>query len=362
MSTSSSTRLRLGVLVAAVSVGLVGCGNDSQPGSSTSLWPEAREAVRSVRPQPDVPELRFPGWLRGSKAFDLAPFEPTQVKQLHVEEGQAVAAGTLLATLYAPAALEAVAQAEAKVAESNAEVSLAEANVSRQRPLAERQLIARQAFDETIRNAELARQRLRDARAKLASAQIRISDTQLVAPEQGVVARIYRREGSFAGVGDSVLRFEGIGEIIGEFRVPERHAQPLRPGQAVIVHGVDKAISVTGRIREVAAPTQQDAGLRVVSVALDGRSEALGGGRAELELEEDAGPLWKVTYQAVQHDPNGKAYVMLRAADPKGMRAITVEVVGMRDQYVVVRGPLTEDDELLLLADGAAAMHAPSKS
>jgi hypothetical protein len=81
-----------------------------------------------------------------------------------------------------------------------------------------------------------------------------------------------------------------------------------------------------------------------------------------LELEEDAGPLWRVTYQAVQHDPNGKAYVMLRAADPKGIRAITVEVVGMRDQYVVVRGPLTEDDELLLLADGAAAMHAPSKS
>lgn len=343
--------------IAAIAMGLSGCDDGPRAAPATALWPDANESMRSVRPLPDQPTWRFPGWLRGSNAFDFTPFEPSQVRKIHVEEGQTVSAGTQLASLYVPEAHQGVAIAEAKVAEAKAEFALAEATASRHDTLAQRGLIARQISDESTRSAEAARQRLADARAGLATARSRVRDTQFLAPGQGFVARIYRREGSFVGTGESVLRFESAGEMEGEFRVPDRHARNLRLGQEVRVHSVDQLLSVVGRVREIASPTQQDAGLRMVTVALNDPPAGNWGGRAELEIDAGHDSLWKVAYQAVQHDSGGSAYVMLKTDTPKVIERIDVEVVGMSDQYVIVSGPLNPDQELLVLADGIAGLY-----
>ena len=113
--------------IAAIAMGLSGCDDGPRAAPATALWPDANESMRSVRPLPDQPTWRFPGWLRGSNAFDFTPFEPSQVRKIHVEEGQTVSAGTQLASLYVPEAHQGVAIAETATGHQAFEIIQADA-------------------------------------------------------------------------------------------------------------------------------------------------------------------------------------------------------------------------------------------
>ncbi len=117
------------------------------------------------------------------------------VVSLPVAVGERVEVGQLLATLDA-AALEAQAdEARADVALSEPRIRLAESILSRRQRLAENGLTSVEDL-ETAENAlAVARAQLQSDKARLRSAEIALSYTQVTAPISGVVAEVSTREG-----------------------------------------------------------------------------------------------------------------------------------------------------------------------
>ena len=117
------------------------------------------------------------------------------VVSLPVAVGDRVEIGQLLAELDATA-LEAQAdEARADVALSNPRIQLAESILARRQRLAENGLTSVEDLDTAENDLAVARAQLQADKARLRSAEIALSYTQVTAPINGVVAEVSTREG-----------------------------------------------------------------------------------------------------------------------------------------------------------------------
>ncbi len=117
------------------------------------------------------------------------------VVSLPVAVGDRVVIGQLLAELD-PTALEAQAdEARADVALSSPRIQLAESILARRERLAENGLASVEDLDTAENDLAVARAQLQADKARLRSAEIALSYTQVTAPINGVVAEVSTREG-----------------------------------------------------------------------------------------------------------------------------------------------------------------------
>ena len=117
------------------------------------------------------------------------------VVSLPVAVGERVEVGQLLAELDATALEAQVDEARADVALSEPRVELAESILTRRQRLAENGLASVEDLDTAENNLAVARAQLQADKARLRSAEIALSYTQVTAPIHGVVAEVSTREG-----------------------------------------------------------------------------------------------------------------------------------------------------------------------
>lgn len=182
-----------------------------------------------------------------------------KVREVFIEEGQAVKEGEVLATLDAVDANAALntaqsqlASSQSQLAEAQANLQLAERNLVRNRELAAKQLVAKSVLDQSIatRDANAARlQSLRRsvevARAQLGQSQVSVDNTVVRAPFSGVIVTKAAQPGEMispiSGGGGSIRT--GIGTLVDmdslevEVDVNEAYigrVQPKMPVDAVL--------------------------------------------------------------------------------------------------------------------------------
>jgi RND family efflux transporter MFP subunit len=117
------------------------------------------------------------------------------VEDLPVKVGDTVEAGQLLAQIDSTPFEALVAQAEADVQVSRAEIALAESTVKRKQNLAADGYSSEADLDEAIRDLNVGRARLALNQAKLRSANINLGYSRITAPIKGVIADVTTREG-----------------------------------------------------------------------------------------------------------------------------------------------------------------------
>jgi macrolide-specific efflux system membrane fusion protein len=117
------------------------------------------------------------------------------VKRLHVRIGDAVAKGQLLAELDAVDLAARRDQAAAAFESARAGLRYAAANLGRNAPLAEEQLIAPGDLELLQRARDVAEAQVAEAQANLAAADIQLGWARITAPIDGVVASISTQEG-----------------------------------------------------------------------------------------------------------------------------------------------------------------------
>ncbi len=178
-----------------------------------------------------------------------------KVQDVFIEEGQAVEAGELLALLEPT---EASAQrdlsqaqlvaARSEVTRAQAQLRLAEQNLSRQRELAERKLIATAVLDQAIAERDALAAQLQSARSQvrvagevLDVAQIGLDNTEIRAPFAGVITVKAAQPGEMispVSAGGGFTR-TGIGTVVDmdsleiQVDVNESFIGRVRPGQKV---------------------------------------------------------------------------------------------------------------------------------
>lgn len=168
------------------------------------------------------------------------------VRQVHVKEGQNVAAGALLFSLDNRAEQAALEQAQARLARSEAALADSERQASRSRELAAQKFISVSAADSLQTQAEAARAQVQADRAALRSAQVELGHTVLRAPSSGRIGIINVYPGSMAQASAALVTVTQMHPIAVSFAVPESGLPGLLEGQKAGGARVSATLPSTG--------------------------------------------------------------------------------------------------------------------
>lgn len=208
-----------------------------------------------------------------------------RLSRIHVQVGDAVKRGQVLAEFAADTVQADLAQLRAQVAEAEATAAEAAANARRARELQETGALSAQQITQYLTAERTAQARLEAVRAAARVQELRLKQARVVAPDDGVISARSATLGAVMPAGQELFRMIRQGRLEWRAEVAAADLARLRPGQAVsLVPAGGEAI--TGTVRKV-APTVDPAtrnGLVYVDLKSPGAARAGMFARGEFAL------------------------------------------------------------------------------
>lgn len=219
----------------------------------------------------------FPGEVRAREESPLSFRVGGSLVERHVDVGDHVRRGDLLAVLDAGDLQSQARAAQAQLSAAQAELGRARADQARLARLAAQQLVSRSALDAATAAATAAQAQANAARATLDVARNQAAYTQLRAPRDGVIAERMAEVGQVVGAGQAVFSLAADGPREVAFAVPEGSVDKVKPGLAVQVEVWSKpGERWAGQVREIspaADPASRTYAARVTVDAPEGAIE-----------------------------------------------------------------------------------------
>ena len=194
-----------------------------------------------------VDETQSVGSLRSFQGVMLRPEVGGRVSQVLFKDGQKVKKGQVLVQFddQLPAA---------QVAQAKAELSIAQANHTRNQELVAQNFISKRSLDESDAALQV-------AQAKLALAQATLQRLKVLAPFDGTAGLRQINVGDYLKDGTDMVNVEDIEAVLLDFRLPERFQNKIKPGQkaqvtmdavpgrkfTAIIQAIDPLIDANGR-------------------------------------------------------------------------------------------------------------------
>jgi HlyD family secretion protein len=288
--------------------------------------------------------------------------------------GQRVQRGQVLATLADDTVRADLAQAQAALAEAEATLAEAAANAERAATLQDSGALSASQIQQYATAAVTARARVAAQRAAVQSQQLRLKQTEVRAPDDGIVSARSATLGAVVGSGQELFRLIRGGRLEWRAELPSADLARVRAGQAATLT-TPSGRTVAGTVRQV-APTVDAAtrnGLVYVDLRPGPDSDARPGMFARGSFAFDAKPALTLPAGAVLLR-DGFSVVMRVGADNRVQQtkvqvlqrdADRVALQGLpTDARVVARGAafLSDGDTVRVVADlPAAASPAPAR-
>lgn len=175
-------------------------------------------AVSTIRLVDDAQSV---GTLKSRQSVVLRPEVGGRVIRLGFEEGRPVRQGQLLVQLD-----DSLPRAE--LSQAQAQLSIAQANLQRNRELVAQNFVSRRVLDESEASLQV-------AQAQVQLAQARLARTQVVAPFSGIAGIRQVNLGDFVREGAELVNLEDLSLLLVDFRLPERYQARIEVGQRVEV-------------------------------------------------------------------------------------------------------------------------------
>ena len=182
--------------------------------------PVAVEAV-AVRQMALRDDAEAVGSLRSRQSVMLRPEVGGRITQLNFRDGQRVRRGQVLVQFDDQLP-------RAQIQQSQAELSIAQANHKRNQELVAQGFISQRSVDESAANLEV-------AQAKLALAQATAQRLKIVAPFDGIAGIRGVNVGDYLKDGADIVNIEDLDAVYVDFRLPERLQSKARTGQTAQV-------------------------------------------------------------------------------------------------------------------------------
>lgn len=190
----------------------------------------------------------------------------------HVEVGQHVKAGQLLAEMDPQDFALAVQSAQAQVAVAGTNLKLADADYQRYKALKVQNFISDAELERRDTGLQSARAQLDQAQAQLTAQQNQLGYTRLQADVSGVVTGVDAEPGQVVGqvIGAAVpvVRIAPDGPRDAVFSVPEDRVASIKPGMTVTVKSVASNTPFSGVLREVGSSADPVTRTYLVKVTL----------------------------------------------------------------------------------------------
>ncbi|MES2991413.1 MAG: efflux RND transporter periplasmic adaptor subunit [Pseudomonadota bacterium] len=208
-----------------------------------------------------------------------------------VNVGDVVKRGQVLAT-FAPDTLQAdVAQVRAAVAEAEATLADASANAQRARGLQATGALSEAAINQYLTAERTAKARLDAQRAMARTQQLRLRQTQVLAPDFGVISARSATVGAVLPAGQELFRMIRQGRLEWRAEVAANDLAKLKPGMVALVTAGDAA-PVRGTVRMIAPTVDPQTRNGIVYVDLPAPAGAARAGmfaRGEFEIGNGSG-------------------------------------------------------------------------
>ena len=231
---------------APAAAGAPGGAPVAAPGSGAPQRPPAVE-VAKVEKAMLVDETQSVGSLRSFQGVMLRPEVGGRVSQVLFKDGQKVKKGQILVQFddQLPAA---------QMAQSKAELSIAQANHTRNQELVAQNFISKRSLDESDAALQV-------AIAKLALAQATLQRFKVLAPFDGTAGLRQINVGDYLKDGTDMVNVEDIEAVLLDFRLPERFQAKIKQGQkaqvtmdalpgrkfTAVIQAIDPLIDANGR-------------------------------------------------------------------------------------------------------------------
>jgi RND family efflux transporter MFP subunit len=176
-----------------------------------------------------------------------------RLTQVLVNVGDTVRAGQVLARFSGDSVLADVAQARASLVEAQATAADAAANAARARTLQDSGALSTQQINQYNTSEQTAKARVAAAQAVLDAQQVRGNNTQVLAPDNGVISARNATVGGVVGSGTELFRLIRGGRLEWRAEVTSDEVIRIRPGVTAQVTAASGA-QVQGTVRMV-APT-----------------------------------------------------------------------------------------------------------
>jgi len=263
-----------------------------------------------------------------------------RLAEVRVNVGDVVKRGQVLATFANEMASADLAQSRAVVAEAEATLAEAGANAQRARELQASGALSAQQINQYLTAERTAQARVDALRAAAKVQQLRLAQTQVLAPDAGVISSRSATVGAVVPAGQELFRLIRGGRLEWRAEVSATYLAQVKPGQPVRIAPVG-AQPVVGRVRMV-GPTVDPAtrnGLVYVDLpaAMSGASGVKSGMYARGEFAVGNGSALTLPQSAVLLR-DGFSYVFKVGADQKA--AMTKVDIGRRagDRIEIVAG------------------------
>lgn len=215
-------------------------------GATSPRPPAAAPVARGVAAEGRV--VTFPG-----ADVTVAAERSGRLVAVHVEEGQSVRRGDLLAEIESDEVRAALDEARARVQEAAAEVRLAEVNLLRRRALVAEQILAAHDLDQATRDLEIAGARHQTARATVARIEAQLRKSRIVAPLSGTITAREVDAGEMVETGDVVVSMADLSRLRVDAEADEADAAALALGALVSITADGyPGRAWNGRVEEVA--------------------------------------------------------------------------------------------------------------
>lgn len=379
LSGSTATALLAAVMLSACSA--------SKPGVAS----EEPVPVR-VRAASEVERrvlVRAGGSVEARESIELGFQLAGRIQRIHVEEGQSVRAGQLLAELdpadYQMGADIAAGEAQAAqamadkakagtrrqdLAQAQAGFDQADDEYRRMKTLYERKSLAPNDFKKIEAHWQVARQRLDEARegarsediaaavakagqagANVALNRKRVADTRLVSPIAGVIGRRLMDPGEMVAPGMPVFAVLNLNPVRVKVGIPEAEVARIKLGQRarVIIPAMDDA-AFEGRIELLGYAADPASRTFAVRILVANPQLTLRAGMiAEAEIEGDA-TLRAITIpgSAVVRDPQGATLVYVYYPEKKRVFERRVTVGRAVDREVEITSGLARAERIVV--------------
>lgn len=279
MYTLPTSQPKLLALVTAIALVLGGAacsgktdGADAAKTDKAGAAPAAVKAaltVTAVQPSNSSLALKLAAngnvaaWQEASIGAEASGLRLTQVL---VNVGDSVKKGQLLATFAGDAVQADVAQAKAALMEAQANALDAAGNAERARTLQNTGALSTQQINQYLTAEKTAAARVQAAQATLSAQGVRTQNTQVRAPDNGVISARGATVGAVVGAGAELFRLIRGGRLEWRAEVTSHEIASIKPGSKATVTAASGA-QVEGTVRTI-APTV-DAATRNALVYVD---------------------------------------------------------------------------------------------
>lgn len=300
----------------------------------------------------DTLEIReqYTGLVSARRSSALGFETGGRLQAIHVDVGDTVKKGAVLARLDTRTLEANLAAANAQTGEAEANLKLAKSTSDRQAVLEEKGLLSSQRFDESAAQADAAQARLAASSAQIDALKVRIDLSRLTAPFDGVITRRMVDEGAIAGPGQPVLQLVEVSALETSIGLPSAVTEKLMAGEVYQLRIDDRM--VPARLRNVTGVI--DASQRTMNAVfdIDEEQDVQPGSVARLELKQtlDQRGFW-IPVSAMTEAERGLwgIYAVRQAEDGQfRVEKQLVDILHAEADRAFVRGSVSEGDRFVL--------------